>query len=207
MNTTTTSVSPWHDGERAIQQRLGVAQRMELFGRKVIRDFMPEQHQQFYAQLPLLVLGAVDPQGRPWATVLEGEQGFAHAPDARTLRIDAHLSSADPARAGLVPGAALGLLGIELHTRRRNRVNGRVTALDTDGLTVAVEQAFGNCPQYIQTRAQLPGPQRAQVSDDAAEQVGALDDGARLMITKADTFFVASFVDPQGDPSRRQVDV
>ena len=199
--------SPWHDGERAIQQRLGVAQRMEAFGPKVIRDFMPDQHRQFYAQLPLLVLGTVDAEGLPWASVLEGERGFAHSPDPKTLRIDALLAPSDPARQGLASGAPLGLLGIQLHSRRRNRLNGRVTALGAAGLTVAVEQAFGNCPQYIQTRAESSTRQTAQPSDGDAVQLKGLDDAARAMIAAADTFFVTSYVDPEGDTARRQVDV
>ena len=198
--------SPWHDGERAIQERLGVAQRMEVFGQKVIRDFMPEQHQQFFARLPLLVLGTVDAEGRPWASVLEGAHGFAHAPDARVLRIDALPPHADPARAALTPGAPLGLLGIELHSRRRNRLNGRVAALDAGGLTVAVEQAFGNCPQYIQTRDESSTRRTEPPPGGDAERLDALDDEARTMIAAADTFFVASYVDPDVDTSRRQVD-
>lgn len=206
MNSAADPSSPWHDGERAIQQRLGLAQRMEVFGRKVIRGFMPEQHRQFYAQLPLLVLGTVDAAGAPWASVLEGEHGFAHSPDARLLRIDALPPAWDPARSGLVPGAPLGLLGIELHTRRRNRLNGRVTALDAGGLAVAVEQAFGNCPQYIQARKESSARRAEPPPGADAEQLDALDDAARAMIAAADTFFVASSVDPDGDASRRQVD-
>ncbi|MEP6971357.1 MAG: pyridoxamine 5'-phosphate oxidase family protein, partial [Betaproteobacteria bacterium] len=207
MNSTPAPASPWHDGERAIQQRLGVAQRMEEFGRKVIRDFMPDQHRQFYAQLPLLVLGTVDAEGLPWASVLEGQHGFAHSPDAKALRIDALLWASDPARTGLAPGEPLGLLGIELHSRRRNRLNGRVSAQDVRGLTVAVEQAFGNCPQYIQTRDESSTRRTEWPPDGDAEQLAGLDDAARTMISAADTFFVASYVDPDGDISRRQVDV
>ena len=63
--------SPFHAGEIAIQEQLGVAGRMAQFGSKVVRDYMPDQHRQFYAQLPFLVLGTVDTQGNPWATLLE----------------------------------------------------------------------------------------------------------------------------------------
>ena len=146
---TATVASPWHDGERAIQQRVGVAERMEAFGRKVIRSFIPDQHRAFYAQLPFLLAGAVDDAGRPWATVIEGTPGFMHSPDPRTLVIGARRAGDDPALAGLTAGAAIGLLGIELHTRRRNRLNGTVSALTDDGFAVRVGQAFGNCPQYI----------------------------------------------------------
>ena len=47
--------SPFHQGEQKIQQRLGVRDKMERFGRQVIRDFMPDQHREFYAQLPFIL--------------------------------------------------------------------------------------------------------------------------------------------------------
>ena len=56
--------SPFHRGEQKIQTRLGVRDKMEALGRRVIRDFMPEQHQEFFAQLPLLMVGTVDACGR-----------------------------------------------------------------------------------------------------------------------------------------------
>lgn len=72
--------SPWHAGEKAIQERVGVADRMEVHGQKVIRDYMPDQHREFYQQLPFIIVGAVDQQGRPWATLLEGAEGFITSP-------------------------------------------------------------------------------------------------------------------------------
>ena len=52
----------------------------------------------------------------------------------------------------LAHGIDIGLLGIELHSRRRNRMNGVVSAIDETGFEVQVKQSFGNCPQYIQSR-------------------------------------------------------
>ena len=57
--------SPWHAGERLLQEHVGVAARMAQIGPKVLRDYMPDQHRDFYAQLPLLLAGAVDPAGDP----------------------------------------------------------------------------------------------------------------------------------------------
>ena len=48
------------------------------------------------------------------------------SPDSRTLRIDVRPGEGDPIAASLVAGAPVGLLGIQLETRRRNRVNGTV---------------------------------------------------------------------------------
>ena len=193
--------SPWHAGERQVQETVGVAERMAMIGPKVIRDHLPEQHRDFYPLLPYLLLGVVDEQGVPWATMIEGAPGFAHSPDPYTLQVDSLPSSSDPAWAALRNGAAVGLLGIDLSTRRRNRMNGRIGWLDHDGFSVDVVQTFGNCPKYIQLRpvdgiARKPGTQ--------VERLNGLDAAAQTMIRNADTFFVASYVDLDGE---RSVDV
>ena len=144
--------SPFHAGEQALQRRAGVRDRLAQFGRKAIRDFMPDQHRILFAELPFVVVGALDGRRRPWASVLVGTPGFVSSPDSRTLRIAARPAYADPIGAGLVAGAPVGLLGIQLETRRRNRMNGTVIEADEGGLVVRVDQSFGNCPQYIQAR-------------------------------------------------------
>lgn len=193
--------SPWHAGERQLQVQVGVAERMEAFGRKVIRTWMPDQHRQFYEQLPFMLFGAVDADGRPWASVLEGEPGFAHSPEPTQLHFDSLPATDDPAQ--LQAGAAIGLLGIELHTRRRNRLNGHIGNLGSSGFDLTVDQSFGNCPQYIQLRqfqrVPLTDPQTRR-----AEHFDGLDDAAVALIETADTFFVASYVDVDGE---RSVDV
>jgi predicted pyridoxine 5'-phosphate oxidase superfamily flavin-nucleotide-binding protein len=151
--------------------------------------------------LPYLLLGVVDDHGTPWATMVEGAPGFAHSPDPHTLLIDSLPSISDPARAAFRPGASVGLLGIDLNTRRRNRMNGRIGALDHDGFAVDVVHTYGNCPKYIQLR---PVDSIARKPGDVVERADGLDDAARVMIRNADTFFVASYVDVQGE---RSVDV
>jgi uncharacterized protein len=193
--------SPWHVGERQLQEQVGVAERMEAFGRRVIRREMPDQHRQFYQQLPFMLYGAVDANGDPWASVLEGPPGFAHSAQPGVLHFDSLPSADDPAQ--LTESAALGLLGIELHTRRRNRLNGHVGNLTAKGFDVTVDQSFGNCPQYIQLR-QFHSVPLADPSLRIAEHLDALDDAAQAMIAVADTFFVASYVDIDGE---RAVDV
>nr|WP_225778934.1 pyridoxamine 5'-phosphate oxidase family protein [Pseudomonas sp. Marseille-Q3773] len=193
--------SPWHAGEKTLQEKVGVAERMEAFGQKVIRDYMPEQHRTFYHQLPFMIAASVDAQGRPWATVLEGPEGFVSSPDPRQLTIDTRLPADDPASAGLSAGQAVGLLGIELHTRRRNRLNGQIHQGGNGQLQVTVEQSFGNCPQYIQLREYTRVVEPAQGRVDAA----TLDATAVGMIRAADTFFVASYIE-HGD-GQRSVDV
>ncbi len=205
MNTRALNASPFHAGEKALQIQTGKRERMEVFGRKVIRDHMPDQHREFYAQLPFLVAGSVDPEGNPWATLLTGRPGFVRSPDDRTLQITADPRSGDPAVNAMIRDAALGLLGIELSTRRRNRLNGRIQALGSNGITLQVDQAFGNCPQYIQSRSidWVAG----NFSNPAVERFTHLPQDAASLVAQADTFFVSSFVPAENNPIIEGVDV
>ncbi|TFW38342.1 pyridoxamine 5'-phosphate oxidase family protein, partial [Pseudomonas fluorescens] len=89
--------SPWHAGEKQLQAHVGVAERMEVLGRRVIRSEMPDQHRSFYQQLPFMLYGAVDAEGNPWASVLEGEPGFAHSPEPGLLQFSSLPAADDPA--------------------------------------------------------------------------------------------------------------
>lgn len=184
--------SPFHRGEQQVQEKLGVRARMERFGRKVIRDFLPEQHRQFYAQLPFITVGHVDEQGRPWASIVAGKPGFIQSPDKRSLLLGTRPVPGDPlAKAAL--NSRLGLLGLEPLHRRRNRLNGLLRNNDADGLSVEVQQSFGNCPQYIHARtAQWVREPNAEYSLPQVERMSSLDPEARQLIQSADTFFVAS---------------
>ncbi|MBU2065050.1 MAG: pyridoxamine 5'-phosphate oxidase family protein [Gammaproteobacteria bacterium] len=196
--------SPWHAGEKVLQETYGVSERMEVIGQKVIRDYMPDQHREFYQQLPFMVVGAVDAHQRPWATLLEGPEGFVTSPDPQQLLLAVQPDEQDPAAAGLQPGQAIGLLGIELHTRRRNRINGVIQQVSADGLAVVVEHSYGNCPKYIQARgySRTPTPlKNRSVREDFTE----LNARTTELIRAADTFFIASYVDH--DAHSRSVDV
>lgn len=197
------SGSPFHPGEVRIQRSLGVAERMEQFGRRVIRDHMPDQHRDFFAQLPFAVLGSVDSSGDAWVTLLTGRPGFLRSPDPKTLSFTSRLDPTDPGTAALDNGTAVGLLGIELHTRRRNRMNGTVTMRPGNRFDVTVEHSFGNCPQYIQLRdfefVRDPG----FFGSALVTRSEVLNQQARDIIARADTFFVASYLD---DANGRHVD-
>ncbi|MRV74312.1 flavin-nucleotide-binding protein [Duganella sp. FT92W] len=193
--------SPWHAGEVAMQRLEGVAERMDSIGRKVVRPYMPDQHREFFAQLPFAVLGAVDGNGDVWATLRSGAPGFMQSPDPRALDVRLPRIPDDPADAGMNDGDSIALLGIELHTRRRNRMNGVVRRGQHEHARIDVLQSFGNCPQYIQLR----DFQLTNTPPDAPQWQPALDDAARRLIARADSFYVASYADVPDGP--RQVDV
>jgi hypothetical protein len=183
--------SPFHRGEREVQTRVGVRDKIQSIGERVIRDFMPEQHREFFGQLPFIIIGTVDAAGSPWASMLTGTPGFISSPDPRSLRIDARLLPGDPLAHTLNAGVDVGLLGIDLHTRRRNRVNGPIVNKDARDFTLQVAQSFGNCPKYINKRRYelIAHEHRTTLAPRVLEQ---LDSATAGQIQNADTFFIAT---------------
>jgi uncharacterized protein len=180
----------FHEGELALQEAAGSRARLAEFGARVIRDFMPDQHRDFFAQLPFLIAGTLDAQGQPWASVLAAPPGFVSSPDATRLVVQAPPLPHDPLAHNLAPGVPIGLLGIEPQTRRRNRANGHVSFVAEGSFGVHIEQSFGNCPKYIQARR--PEFDDADRAAPVAHRMERLDAAAREMVVKADTFFIAT---------------
>jgi predicted pyridoxine 5'-phosphate oxidase superfamily flavin-nucleotide-binding protein len=194
--------APWHEGEIALQRTVGLDEPLAEIGTKVVRDHLTEQHRAFFPLLPFAVLGAVDGAGDVWATIRAGRPGFLSSPDPFRLDLAIPPDPFDPAEAGLKDGEPAALLGIDLTTRRRNRLNGPVRNRTERGFSLEVGQSFGNCPKYITLR----GPALiAAESFDLPEKMDGLDSEARAQIEAADTFFVASYA--SGWDGNRQVDV
>ena len=187
----TTTTSPFHAGEQTIQSLAGVRDRMELKGRAVIRDYMPEQHRAFFAALPFMVVGLADQNGHPWATTVSGAPGFMASPEANRLAIKAWLDPGDPLHSCIRDGAPIGGLGIELSTRRRNRLNGRIeNCIVGESFSIKVQQSFGNCPKYIQARSERPRLHSRPIPE--SRMAPHLGDDEVSFIAEADTFFIAS---------------
>jgi ferredoxin-NADP reductase/predicted pyridoxine 5'-phosphate oxidase superfamily flavin-nucleotide-binding protein len=183
------AVSPFHHGEREVQKKLGVRAKMESFGKRVIRDHMPQQHRDFYQQLPFIIAGFIDDKGWPWASFLYGDRGFIQSKNDKTLQLKVNIASGDPLRDSLTPERHLALLGIDLPSRRRNRLSTAISDVDKDTLHLDVIQSFGNCPQYIQARQIFPHQHQ-----DAPEkiEITTFNQETSKLVTSSDTFFVAS---------------
>lgn len=192
--------SPFHPGEQQVQQRLGVRDKMEAVGRRVLRNFMPDQHREFYAGLPFLVLGTFDEETQPWASIAVGAPGFLSTPDATTLRV----AAPPPLGATLREGGDIGAVGIDFAARRRNRANGVVAALGADRFDIAVKQSFGNCPKYIQARDwTLP---QAQHRPGGVMRGRALGAAEQALVAGADTCFIVSALGRVSDGPSNGID-
>ncbi|HZM30707.1 MAG TPA: pyridoxamine 5'-phosphate oxidase family protein [Acidimicrobiales bacterium] len=197
----------YHAGSRAVQARAGVLDQADRNARGVGRH-VPEVVAEFLADQPLVVVGGTDAAERVWCSLLAGSPGFARAPDAGTVEIDARFPDGDPlAGLGRAGGEPVGLLAIEPATRRRVRING-VARRTADGrLQVATDEVFGNCPKYITRRDVGPAARgrAGAIEAGAGATIGtALTPAQQAAVAAADTFFLAT-VGPDGgvDASHR----
>lgn len=195
---------PFHDGEKRVQERAGVREKAAR-SRAFIRNHMPDQHRDFFAQLPWLLLGGMSDDGELWASVLTGPPGFLSSPDPYSLSVAALPAADDPLAGAIRPGQPLGLLGIEPQTRRRNRLNATITAVTPNSFTLAVDESFGNCPQYITRRQPVAVSRRPQPPVPLGP---ALNGPALALLGGADTFYIATAsANPVGHDRWRGIDL
>jgi uncharacterized protein len=183
-----------------MQRRAGAVREADAVGNG-IRSTLPRGVDRFLARQRLAIASTLDGRGRVWASLLTGPPGFILPVDAQLLRVAAQPVPADPLADNLEAGSDLGLLVLDPTTRQRMRFNGR-GMLRSDGIFLLVDQAYGNCPKYIQLRQ----PERDEdLSAVEPVQISVtLDEHQQAAIARADTFFIASF-HPEGgaDASHR----
>jgi uncharacterized protein len=171
---------PWFDGEIAARRLVGAPEIAP-----VIRTALTDQHRDFFARLPTVFVAGIDAAGHPVASILRGAPGFIQSLDPKRLEIAAAFAEGEAL--SREPGAPFGLIGVDFAARRRNRVNGRIVAADADRLSMAVDEAFGNCPKYIAPQAGF-----ADGGSGRWEALPHLDAAARAVIESAETFFIAT---------------
>lgn len=184
----------FHDGELRVQTRAGVHDRASRTGR-MTANVIPANAMTFVAQQSMAVLGSVDEHGQPWCSVIFGEPGFVHAPDTTSVVINTGrmgVFAQDPFWRNIQTQAGVGMLLIELSTRRRLRINGKLQQTTALRYTLQIEQAYPNCPKYIQRRLVRPGQTTALPLIEKPECGQHLQAPQKKWIAQADTFFVAS---------------
>jgi uncharacterized protein len=192
-------VDAFHSGEVDVQARLGVRGEAERVGR-IIGSEIPLAVWPFLREQRTAIVGSVDDEGRPWASLLTGPSGFVEAADSDLLRIAAAPVPGDPLAANLRARPELGVLLIDLAARRRMRLNGR-SFVSREGIFLLTDAVYGNCNKYIQKR-RLVGD--AAAAPGAVARASSLDERTRAVVSGADTFFIASW-HPRGgaDASHR----
>ena len=197
---------PFHEGERAVQRRAGETAKAAGHSGMIVEAIMPGAIP-FIAQQPWVIVGGLDREGRLWCSSWVGEPGLAQAdPAGLTVTLEvgkAPMHPANPLAQALTLGARLGLLFIDLAHRRRLRVNGAIAQATPDQLTLQVQEAFPNCPQFIRSRTLegmlVPAPPVSEATFGTA--LGALE---RARVEEAETVFLATLHPERGvDASHR----
>ena len=192
----------FHAGELAVQERAGVRQSASRIGLG-IHASIPDFARELLREQRVAVVASVDAQGRVWASVLTAAANLIEVLGPDALRIRAWPAADDPLRDNARPGAAVGILAIDLSTRRRVRVNGRLEPAPAGLLLVRTRQVYVNCPKYIQRRV-VDAALDVRDAPAAAEPRSTLSAAQQRWITAADTFFIASYHPEAGaDASHR----
>ena len=196
--------NPYHEGELTVQRRADESEIARINGRAIDETILGGALR-FIEQQAMVVVGSIDSVGQVWSSVLFGQPGFLRALDNRTLELDVskqRSSIHDPLWRNLQNNPDVGLIVIELGSRRRIRINGVAEKISEDKYIIKVNHAYPNCPKYIQRRV-------LKVTDDKIEnttikQGTGLTTEQKQLINSADTFFVASAHQEQGvDASHR----
>lgn len=197
--------NPFHDGERLVQQRFGESEIAERNGR-IITNTIMEGALKFIEQQPMVVLGSVDEEQNVWASVMFGSPSFMTAVDQRSVEFDLTIAAPnwqDPFWANIERNSQIGMLVIELATRRRLRINGKATRPSKERLYVDVAESYPNCPKFI-TRRHMTRNQGTPYSLEEPQIGRTLEPIQRAFIATADMFFVASAHQNRGvDASHR----
>lgn len=187
-------IASFHEGELQAQHNANesdvAARNGANVAEHIIRPALP-----FVRQQKMAYVGSVDPRGCVWASVLVGEAGFLQpSDDATTLSIDLRKVAQqvnDPLWENLRHDGRLGLLLLELQTRKRLKINGNVVRVG-EQLTIQVTESVPICPRYIQRRTiELPAPGE-QVMPSTMSTGVLLGKQQAALIRRADTFFLAS---------------
>ena len=191
----------FHDGERTVQKQAGVeaqaARLSTMLDRAELRDGMAA----FLHDATFAAITARDPAGQLWISPLIGPPGFLNRAGPATLTIRADLPKQDPLH-GLAVGQPIGLVAIEFTAKRRVRVNGTLANVRNGELVVDVEQAYGNCPQYIRQRSLTT--QSVVTAERRVKRRTALAAEDVSLIRSSDTFFLGTTHPERGnDASHR----
>lgn len=207
----------WHDGEKYMHSLLKVPERVNP-----TFPGLSSYGSHLVLTSPLLTLGTLDKQGRPWTTIIGGEPSCMRPMGRSIIAVKSLVDlKYDPVVEILRDlqaqdeenGSIIGGLPIDLASRNRVKLSGRLISgrhgleihrlNDHDGvgevrLMISVENSLGNCPKYLNKKKIIPAlPKPVMISDSIP-----LPDIAVRLLAKADMFFISSST---SNDSRRSV--
>ncbi|RHZ48737.1 hypothetical protein CDV55_100120 [Aspergillus turcosus] len=199
MTTVLAGTLPWHDGESKMHTLLQVP-----FTDNPTVPYLYPGAAFLVQRSPLMALGTIDQEGRPWATVWGGEAGFAAPASQSTVEINT------PVDNRYDPVAEL-LLG---DSENENLASAETSSKPVSGLAIDLENPMnlaemakvkekeewrtclcssrevstGNCPKYLNKKKINPAlPDPKLITDNPQLPPAAVE-----LLNRADCLFVAS---------------
>lgn len=182
----------YHNGERKIQQMVGEELQANSNGR-VITDTILKGAINFIEKQPMAIVSSVSRSHEVWTSLLVGDFGFTAVLDQNAIELDRDKIFSDDEDVffqNLSVGAFIGVLFIELQTRRRFRLNGLVIGLGRK-IIIKVVESYPNCPKYIQQRIISSSENYHPVKSEKTFGKVLIDE-ISIWILESDTFFVGS---------------
>lgn len=181
----------YHQGEIELQKRFGGTVMAGRAGR-VIKDKIISGAIPFIENQPFVILSSKDTNENIWTTILFGESGWIDAKDEGQIRFfldKLNSTDSDTFFENIKHNNQVGMIVIELGTRRRYRINGRVQRNNLH-LDFKIEEAYPNCPKYIQRRIPSFFKKEKQLPSSVSGSI--LNEEQKAWIAQSDTFFVGS---------------
>ncbi|KAJ5467214.1 Riboflavin synthase-like beta-barrel [Penicillium sp. IBT 31633x] len=191
---------PWHEGEERLHNLLRVPH-----SDNPTVPYLSPRAAFLVREAPLIALGILDSQGRPWSTVWGGAAGFAEpVSESSSIGLRTQVDSKyDPVVQALLSanhttesaGKMISGLAVDLENRRRVKLYGRIVAGSlSDGdegqaqLVVHIQESLGNCPKYMNKKHIVPAQSDPKLISDSPQ----LSAAAIELLSRADTMFVSS---------------
>ncbi|KAL4785230.1 hypothetical protein BJX76DRAFT_324985 [Aspergillus varians] len=203
MTTVLTTSVPWHDGEDKMHQLLRVP-----YQDNPTVPFLTPGAGLLMKRSPLLAIGTLDHEKRPWCSLWGGEEGIATPTSVYSFDINTPVGKTyDPVVESLLldsagnGGKPVSFLAIDLENRRRVKLFGKITAWSVDvadqeerirtgiaHLTIHVDGSLGNCPKYLNAKQIVPAPLNPQLISETPQ----LPPDAIDLLNRADCLFISS---------------
>lgn len=203
----------WHAGETAMHDLLHVPP----MANPTAPGFPPRYHNRILHS-PLLAIGTLDEQERPWTSLWGGHRGSTRAVAEDTIAVQSKVGKGyDPVFESLWSGASqaegevnsqervVSGLAIDLETRDRVKLGGRfIAGAAVPGGQVQaalhIEESLGNCPKYLNKKTITEhGLEEARLEGSGVP----LSEEAVDLVHGADCFFVSSFNENGMDTNHR----
>lgn len=192
----------WHEGEEKMHRLMKVPEETNP-----VTPFLTPGAGSLVHRAPLLALGCLDKDMRPWTTLWGGEPGFARPVGTEALAVRVQVGGGhDPVLRALLgdsgvnevvqhqeKGPICAGLAIDLNKRNRVKLFGRLKGGGTTdegvgGFLFEIEGSLGNCPKYINKKTIEPCKADPKLVSDSPK----LSLEALKLLKEADTFFMST---------------